>query len=217
MQELQLRLKSLQERMTEVKLSFSLLQGQENEILRGLQFASNQCESYKFLQTSYERIQLFFQSLGTNEQVKLQRWIESMVTYGLQCVFGTRYGFRISEPEIKGNEVSIDFDVIDSTGRPRDPYEEMGGGVADVLAFLLQFIIVHLMKDRCAQIMFLDEDCKHLSPEYRQPMANLLRELVERTNVQIVLVTHEHKYAEAADKVYRFTKPDNLTTIEQIV
>ena len=176
-----------------------------------LQEDINRCKS---LSMSYDKVQKFFQHLGSEEQTKLQKWIEIIVSYGLNTVFGQEFKFQITGPEIKGSEVTIGFEVIDSSGNPRDPYTELGGGLADVLSFLLQFVIVHLLGDRIGQFVFLDEPCKHLSSEYREQFAALIKELTIRTSMQMLIITHEPLYASSADKIYQFSKPERKTVVE---
>jgi predicted ATPase len=134
-------------------------------------------------------------------------------------VLGPTYSFRITKPEIKANEVVVSFKVIQTKNEveyERDVYTEMGGGVADVLSFLLQFIVVYLLRDRIQPILLLDEAFKHLSVEFREDMAELLRELCDRTGVQILMVTHDPIYERVADRVYRFSQPGVETLAEEI-
>ena len=194
-------------------------EGQKTTLESLLADYEKQVGEFQRLDLAYGRLQKFFQSMGAQEQERLQRWFEQVITYGLQAVFGLGYRFIIIGPEIKMNEIAIGFTVIERSGDQeyeRDPYTEMGGGIADVLAFLLQFVMVFLLRDRINPILFLDEAMKHLSEEYRPKIATLMQELVERTGVQIVLVTHDPTLAEAADTVYRFEHNGKETVVEKV-
>jgi DNA repair exonuclease SbcCD ATPase subunit len=169
---------------------------------------------------SLEKVAKFFQRVATDEQQKLQEWFEQIITYGFNVVFGEGvYRFKIGGPELKGNEITLSFDIVERVGDidyNRDPYNEMGGGVADVLSFLLQFVVLFLSKDKVRPVLFLDESMKHLSNEFRPAMASLMRELAERTAVQIVMVTHENLFLEAADTAYQFYKVGLATQAERL-
>jgi len=202
------------------KKKYAGFEGQQkalDALLGDYEAALEECKS---LDLSYQKLGKFFTSMGTEEQERLQKWFEQVVTYGLATVFGDGvYSFRISGPEVKANEIAIGFDVIERIGDvdyPRDPFEEMGGGVCDVLSFLLQFLMVFLLRDRINPILLIDESFKHLSVQYRPAMANLLQELTQKTPVQILLVTHEPLFTEVADVVYNFSKPDAETIVERI-
>jgi ABC-type lipoprotein export system ATPase subunit len=54
-----------------------------------------------------------------------------------------------------------------------------------------------------------------VSDEYTPRLAEFLRELADKTGVQILLVTHQSVFAESADKVYRFSqRADGSTSVQ---
>jgi ABC-type lipoprotein export system ATPase subunit len=59
----------------------------------------------------------------------------------------------------------------------------------------------------------LDETFAHVSSEYLEPMGQFLREVVDKTGVQIIMVTHQPELAEYADTVYRFSNKDGKTQV----
>jgi len=205
-------------RLDSFRRKFDQHEGQRAALEQLLHSYESQVAELRELDLSYQRLQKFFQAMGTEEQERLQRWFEQVVTYGLHSVF-SNYSFVVVGPEVKANEIAIGFKIIERVGDrdlERDPYEEMGGGVADVLSFLLQFLMVFLLRDRINPVLFLDEAMKHLSVEFRPRMADLLAELANRTMVQIVLISHDPIFAEPADVVYSFTKPGMETLVERI-
>ncbi|HEC65247.1 MAG TPA: hypothetical protein ENI23_08135 [bacterium] len=198
-----------------------LNQGQRQKLLDSLVSVRKELCSTQEMEHIYIKLQKFFQSLGTTEQQKLRIWVQKVVTYGLESVFEDKFYFTISEPEIKANEVSLDFAVVEVDRENNktiecDPYDEMGGGVADVLSFLLQFLLVFLLRDRVQPIIFLDEAFKHLSTQYAINMAKLLSELCAKTGMQIVLVTHSNVYIDFADTLYYVSKDGFVTTVERV-
>jgi hypothetical protein len=198
---------------------FAKCDGRKQTLERFLNGLNTEVANCKTLDLSYQRLQKFFQHMGTTEQENLQRWFEQVITYGMRSVFGDAYRFVIIGPEIKANEIAIDFKIMKRSGDTeleRDPYDEMGGGVADVLSFLLQFIMVFLLRDRINPILFLDEACKHLSMEHRPAMANLLQELVEKTGVQILMISHDPVFLEAADVAYEFSHNGVETVVSKL-
>ena len=201
-------LSSLTARLSKVSRTASLADGRRKAILQQRDKFQLELEQCRQLDVAYQCVQKFFQNMGTHEQIALQQWFQNVMTYGIQSVFGSAYRFLIIGPEVKNNEIAVSFKVVKRFGDSeieRDPFDEMGGGVADVVAFLLQFVMVYLLRDRVQPILFLDEAFKHLADEYVHPMTTLIRELVDKTGVQIVMVTHEPEFATVADKVYRFT------------
>jgi hypothetical protein len=89
--------------------------------------------------------------------------------------------------------------------------EGHGGGVADVISFLLRVVVLSLARPRLALVLVLDEPFRHVSLEYLRGCATLLRELNRTAGVQFILVTHKPDLLDAADVVYR-TAVENGTT-----
>jgi hypothetical protein len=134
------------EKLDQLNNQFSSLDGRREQLVKNLMAYESELEEIKELDLSYQKLSKFFTSMGTTEQERLQKWFEQVVTHGLATVFGEGvYRFVITGPEVKTNEIAIGFDVLERIGDvdyPRDPYNEMGGGVCDVLSFLLQFLMV---------------------------------------------------------------------------
>jgi DNA repair exonuclease SbcCD ATPase subunit len=63
------------------------------------------------------------------------------------------------------------------------------------------------------RVLFLDESFAQLSEEYEPRLAEFLRELVDKTDLQIIMVTHSHAFSDIADQVYRFDLNDAGTTV----
>jgi DNA repair ATPase RecN len=136
-------------------------------------------------------------------QSQVVRAIETITSAGLTQVFG--------EPiEIKIEQVTrarrIEMDVKVKTGTLETSImEARGGGLAAVAGFLLRITVLLLTKN-ARRLIVADESFAMLSEEYLVPMAEFLSELCERTGLQILLVTHQSEFADAADRVLRIEK-----------
>jgi ABC-type nitrate/sulfonate/bicarbonate transport system ATPase subunit len=62
-------------------------------------------------------------------------------------------------------------------------------------------------------VLVLDETFAHVSADYEPRLAEFLAELVARTGVQIIMVTHSDAYSEHADVRYRFALQQAVTTV----
>jgi DNA repair exonuclease SbcCD ATPase subunit len=153
-------------------------------------------------------------SYADSRQVELQRRIETLLTHGLQTIFGADMSFHIKQGK-QGAHMTSDFLVRSKIGGDTIDTPIMdarGGGVAAVAGFLLRLIIL-LLKPNARPVMFLDETFAQLSAEYEPVLAEFMRELIEKTHVQIVMVTHSNAYSDVADKQYRFALEDGITKI----
>jgi ABC-type nitrate/sulfonate/bicarbonate transport system ATPase subunit len=88
--------------------------------------------------------------------------------------------------------------------------------VAAVAGFLLQAVLVLLLPNT-TPLLFLDESFSQVSEEYRPALSQFIRELTERTELQVVLVTHSDEFVTDADRVYRFSQQNGVTKVEESV
>lgn len=168
--------------------------------------------------TEYERITHLFNSLGEERQIKAQRTIEELVTRGLQTIFDDTLSFHIMQ-SVKGRSSIVEFLV--RTTLPESVVETpvmdaRGGGLAATVGFLLRVVVMLLSKGaKQENILVLDESFSHVSDEYLPAVGEFLREIVDRTGIQIILVTHQPMLTEGADKVYRFSQKDGSTVVAE--
>lgn len=177
-------------------------------------------ETISRLEKDYAAIEkaiVVLQSFGESKQQELQSKIETLVTHGLQTIFGDDLHFRI-KTSYRGKLSAMDFEVVsnlDGVEVATPVLDSRGGGVAAVAGFIIRLILLLLFKDKTDPILVLDESFAQVSQEYVPTLAEFIRELVDKTRVQIILVTHSDGYSAVADRVYRFTLKDGRTTISE--
>jgi len=137
---------------------------------------------------------------------ELKERVESLVTKALRAVFQREdfeFGFNV---RVRGDILGI-VPVLRSKFGDRDLETAIvdghGGGVADVVSFILRVIVLSLARPRVAPIMILDETFKHVSPEYLRGVSVLMKELSVSAGIQFILVTHKSELLDAADVIYR--------------
>ncbi len=163
------------------------------------------------------------QSYSQDQQALLSSKVETIVTAGIRAVFQDQnLVFRLHYSESKGGAVKktpeVTMSVLYRSGDEEhtgDLRNSFGGGLAVVTAALLNIVVVLLMVPRVAPIVLWDEPLRDLSPPtpdaeavaqgYRARMADFLRTLVDQTEVQLIMVSHEPQYAEVADYNHHFS------------
>jgi DNA repair exonuclease SbcCD ATPase subunit len=155
-------------------------------------------------------------TIGEERQGAAQQKIEALVTRGLQTIFSEELSFHVV-PSTRGKVANVDF-IVRSTladGRVIDTpvMEARGGGLAATVGFLLRIVVILLSPSDVSRVLFLDETFAHVSAEYEPRLAEFLRELVDKTDIQVVLVTHSSAYSDVADSVYRFSAVDGETRV----
>lgn len=145
--------------------------------------------------------------------------VDQVVTKGLNAIFrgenfGSKLEFAIKRGQatvtsklvtsIEGNEITTNVEKAES------------GGVANVVGFLYQLLVLSLKKPRMRQVIFADEPFKNLSDDYMEATGEFIRMLAKRLGIQVVLITHKTQLMDAADVLYKFEKKNGVTKVERI-
>lgn len=169
--------------------------------------------------TLLEKAALVLTRIGEERQQKMQAQIETLITTGLQTIFEQDMSFHIVS-SVKGKTSTVEFIVRSTLGNGKivetPVMESRGGGLASIVGFLLRVVILLLSrKDNDKATLFLDETFGMVSSKYEVKLAEFLRELVDKTGIQIILVTHSNAYSEIADRQYNFVLKDGLTQVTE--
>lgn len=139
--------------------------------------------------------------------------IETVTSEGLTQIFGEPISLKI-EQVTRARRVEMDIKV--KTGDLETSIlDARGGGLAAVAGFILRLTILLLTKD-ARRLILADESFAQLSDEYLVPTAEFLADICNKADVQLILVTHQTDFAEAADTVIRLVK-DSTNTSKVVV
>ena len=124
--------------------------------------------------------------------------IEGIVSDGLKRVFGNdELGLFIEKKETaRGNSYRLLVRKGDTVGNPMDSF---GGGVQNVVAFLLRIILIKRFK--LAQFIALDEQFSNVSAEYQPKVSEMLK-VLSKMGFTIFAISHQPTITAAADNIY---------------
>lgn len=163
-----------------------------------------------------EQVTHLINSIAEDKQFKAQQDIEEMVTRGLQAIFDESLSFHIVQTS-RGKTSIVEFLVrttLPDAVVDTPVMDARGGGLAAVIGVLLRVVIMLLRGGtRQENLLVLDETFAMVSSEYLPVLGDFLRSIVADTGIQIVMVTHQDSFIEAADKVYRFSQTDGVTKV----
>lgn len=167
----------------------------------------------------YERVNTLLNSIGEKRQYAAQGAIEQLVTRGLQTIFDESLSFHIMQ-DVKARRAEVTFVVRttlqDGSKVDTDVMNARGGGLAATIGFLLRLVVLLLRDEGKRDIfMVLDETFAHVSAEYLEGLRDFIRQIVDKTGVQVLMVTHQPEFAEAADKVYRLSLSNGKTVVKE--
>ena len=142
--------------------------------------------------------------------------IESIVSDGLRRVFDDPTLSLVIDKKSQARGNVYRLLVKQGDGEPYDPMLSFGGGVVNVVAFLLRLILIKRFK--LAKLIVLDEQFNGVSADRQPAVSALLRTLTDKYGYTILAVTHQPILADAADNVYqvlvRTPQPPLLKKVE---
>lgn len=87
--------------------------------------------------------------------------------------------------------------------------------MAAVVGFVLRLVVL-LLTPGTQRFLALDESFAHVSASYEPRVAEFLREVADKAEVQILLITHSDAYSDLADARYRLSLgSDGVTVVEE--
>jgi len=213
-----MNLTSCQDRLRRARRALDRQVGEASALARAGQQLQTDIADLTRQVDDHTRAAAVLTSIGEQRQAAAQATIETLVTKGLQSIFGDDLSFHLV-PVVRGNRPEVDFVVrstLDGAAVDTPVMDARGGGLAATVGFLLRLVVLLLSPHRQDTVLFLDETFAHVSAEYEPRLAEFLRELVDKTGVQVIMVTHSDAYAELADTRYRFQLVDGITRVEAV-
>ena len=178
------------------------LKAQYNSITKQL---SSDRASLLIQETSIKLIKEIIDALS---QEHIQR-ICDLITYGLKTIFYDRdYQIEVLLGDKRSNKTAELFLVEDKTN-PDGTHEiirssfndSIGGGVIAVVGVILQVFYLGYLNQ--APILFMDESLSQVSSEYVPNLMSFIKELARQKGFIFVLVSHDTRIINYADKKYQ--------------
>lgn len=132
--------------------------------------------------------------------------IEGIVSDGLKRVFGNdELGLYIEKKETaRGNSYRLLVRKGKTVGNPMDSF---GGGVQNVVAFLLRIILIKRFK--LVPFIALDEQFSNVSAEYQPKVSEMLK-VLSQMGFTIFAISHQPTITAAADRIYEVVVDDGF-------
>lgn len=128
--------------------------------------------------------------------------VESIVTDGLKLVFDQDIQLVIERKEgARGDSYRLMVRQGDVIGPPIDT---MGGGVVNVISFLLRVIMIQRFK--LNKFIALDESFNNVSADHLPKVSEMLKSLCDDHGYTILAITQQPILACAADRVFSVEK-----------
>ena len=185
----------------------SLLRSRKEHV-QNLKYDNKDLENLKLGRDIVSRV-------GVLAQERLKTIVESLVTEALQAVFGDDFVFEMV-CEISRNKPEVFFYVV-KNGRRSSLKDELGGGVVDIVSFVLRVVMWSLSNPRSIDTLILDEPGKFVSKDKLDLFGLMISEISKRLGLQFIIVTHERDLIEAADKAFCVVQKKGISYVDQVV
>lgn len=129
--------------------------------------------------------------------------MRNLSSYAIQKIYSGEYdGTKFTiEPGDKTRLIISLVKNFEDGKYDADPEQDDAGGVNDALSVVLKIAAVMGYEPFVDNAILADEPTKHVSHAYREPFAKFLKEIVDMTGRQMIVISHDPVLAVAADNV----------------
>lgn len=170
--------RAVDEKLSDYRTAKKTLENERNELTKCADKVATAEEAQKIAQIVAQTV-----------QQQAHDRIASIVSRCLATVFEEPYVFKILFEQKRGRtEARL---VFEKEGNEVDPLTASGGGVVDLAAFALRLSCLMLAKPPVRRVLVADEPFRFVSVQYREKVAQLLKELSSELKIQMIFVTHQ--------------------------
>ena len=181
----------------------------EEEYLRNILSDRKQKDKVTKDNLILKELKTFLLQVSANYREDICNLFTNLVTEALTSIFEKDIKFEIKLYSYR-NEPAIDILVIENELEV-DPQKSCGGGVNDIISLVLKIIFIYLKNSN--RILILDESLKFLSRNYLEQASSFIRDISERMNLQIILVSHKPELEVGCDNLITIEKENNRSVI----
>jgi len=210
----------LKTKFSSIKDQYHILEGKRQALASTFEKSQAEIVELDDMLVELDKCLNVFEVLISSKKEEIKRRIESLVTQGLQTIFERPdYKFSIGM-EIKRGVMTASpmvHSLFQGEEFIGEPIESHGGGLCDVISFLLQVIVLLAFGQKLERILICDEVFKHVSRQFLPNVSEFLTYLTEKTGLQLILVTHQQELMNVADKCFEVRlNQKNETVIKEI-
>jgi len=192
------------DRLKAVRETVSGLQALRDQMQRDLTSREQEVKDLTHQLDILSKVGELFRALMDQLVLDHVRSIEGVITEGLRTIFTDQSLSFEAEISQRYNKLAIDFYFRQDDQRVEikgHPLEAFGGGPASIASLILRVLALRRLKKW--PLLALDETLGAVSDEYIDRTGLFLRQLAEKTGIEILLVTHKPAFLDHAVVGYR--------------
>jgi DNA repair exonuclease SbcCD ATPase subunit len=185
--------------------------GQKDQIEKSLAAVKKEKVELKKDLRRHEQAQEVIRQVALKTQQQLQYHISDIATMALEAVFDDPYQLLVEFVQ-RRNRTECDLFFV-REGEKVDPLNAAGGGAVDVASFALRVASWSMQFPKSRNVLVLDEPFRYLSSDLLPKASAMLKEVSDKLNLQIIMVTHANELIETADKIFEVRKKKQISQI----
>lgn len=210
------RVSALRERMSRASTAFDQLAGARDQAISEARGLKTRVDDARAKELNETKASVALAEIQKRADVKGHRAIEKMVNQALDMVFGGTHEFVFLQETKRGVTSTIPC-IRAENGTLTPIYDNRGGGLEDVVSFVLQVLATFRATPKLKRFMVLDEPFSALSAVHVPAMADFLRLMVDKFGLTLVMVTHQPEFVRVAHRAYKAVrKVPGKTTFEEV-
>jgi DNA repair exonuclease SbcCD ATPase subunit len=174
--------------------------GTRDRIMYEIDYLEDQILSNKSKLKSNEEAREIIRAVGLKTQQQLQYHISDITSMALETVYQEPYTLIVEFVQ-RRNKTECDL-YFKRNGNRYTPMDDAGGGVINIAAFALRVASWNLQTPRSRNTIILDEPFGNVSTDLLPRVGEMLKQISEKLQLQIIMVTHANDLIDIADKSF---------------
>lgn len=177
------------------------LLNQKQDLLLQLKDTENEINDFdnkiKFIE---ETKQYYIKAVDIMYEESIGALKDTLNTALQYIMFDKNYACNLTLEDKRGTKnLYISLIDLDCDNAEVDVKDGVGQGVRTIISFVLKF---YYLINQGSKILFLDEKYSNLSAHYLSNMFEFMRKLCEEKGIIVVMITHDARFMDYADKTY---------------
>ena len=192
---------SLENRVTNLYIQYNSIKTSLENNQASIRTLNNQIQDYISNRDLLENSKPYIDDLIDKFSETALKRLEDLLSLGLSRIFQDRdYSVEIRVSE-KRSAKCAELYLIDDGHAFLMRDSCVAGGILVVVGFLIQVFYVANLD--LAKILFLDEALSNISTQYLPNFFSFVKELSVQIGLTVVLITHDTRFLEYADRIYK--------------
>lgn len=201
-------------RINNAKTYLAQEMGKEQYIRQSIKQKREELSTAKADLVLHEKAHEIIKEVGYKTQELLQVQISDITSLAMEAVFEDPYKLEVQFVERRNNN-ECDL-LFERDGQLMKPLDASGGGAVDVAAFALRIASWSLSSPKLRNTIILDEPMRFLSRNLQEKASQMIKQISKKLGIQFIIVTHEAKLTESADRVFEVKNNKGISSLEII-